>query len=139
MLEAGRDSSVDRAAFRESSMKVGYVVLYVNDAEACRSFWIEQIGMVEKQRSEADGFTIAQVGFADQPFAFELVPLGMMKDNPDNLDLATPSICFHVDDLEATHAALVGRGVQATDVSEHQGTRSFAFPDPEGRWFAVTQ
>jgi lactoylglutathione lyase len=120
-------------------MRVGYVVLYVDDADACRRFWIEQVGMVEKRRTEVGGFTIAQVGFADQTFAFELVPLELMKDNPDGLDLATPSIAFHVDDLEATRATLVGRGVQASDIGEHQGTRSFAFSDPEGRWFAVTQ
>jgi lactoylglutathione lyase len=120
-------------------MKVGYVVLYVNDADTCRRFWVGQIGMVEKRRTEAGSFTIAQVGFADQSFAFELVPLEMMKDNPDGLDLATPSIAFRVDDLESTHDALVGRGVQATDVGEHHGARSFAFSDPEGRWFAVTQ
>jgi lactoylglutathione lyase len=123
----------------ESRMKVGYVVLYVNDAEACRRFWVDQIGMVEKRRTEAGEFTLVQVGFADQPFAFELVPLELMKDNPDGLDLATPSIAFHVDDLEATHADLVERGVQATDVGEHEGTPSFAFSDPEGRWFAVTR
>ena len=120
-------------------MKVGWVVLYVNDTEACRRFWVEQIGMVEKRRSEAGTFAISQVGFADQPFAFELVPLELMQDNPDGLDLATPSIAFSVDDLEATHAALVRRGVQATDVGEHEGTPSFAFADPEGHWFAVTQ
>ena len=120
-------------------MKVGYVVLYVNDTEACRRFWVEQIGMVEKGRSDANGFTIAEVGFADQPFAFELVPLALMKDNPDNLDLAMPSIAFRVDDLEAAHATLVGRGVQASDVGEHGGKPSFAFADPEGHWFAVTQ
>ena len=120
-------------------MKVGYVVLYVNDADACRRFWIEQIGMVEKRRTAAGAFTIVQVGFADQEFAFELVPLELMKDNPDGLDLGTPSIAFCVDDLEATHAALVGRGVQASDVGEHEGTPSFAFSDPEGRWFAVTR
>src|SRR6185436_9629852 len=119
-------------------MQVGYVVLYVNDAEACRRFWVEQVGMVEKRRDEIGVFTIAQVGFADQSFAFELVPLEMMKDNPDGLDLATPSIGFQVDDLEAARATLVGRGIQATDVGEHQGTRNFAFSDPEGRWFAVT-
>ena len=73
-------------------MQVGYVVLYVNDVETCRRFWTEQIHMVEKRRSEAGEFTIVQVGFADQPFAFELVPLELMKDNPDGLDLATPSI-----------------------------------------------
>jgi lactoylglutathione lyase len=120
-------------------MKVGYVVLYVNDTEACRTFWTEQIGMVDKRRSEAGGFPIVQVGFADQPFAFELVPLELMRDNPDNLDLGTPSIAFHVDDLQATHADLAGRGVQVTDIGHHEGQASFAFSDPEGRWFAVTQ
>ena len=119
-------------------MKVGYVVLYVNDAEACRRFWVEHVGMVDKKRVEVGAFTIARVGFADQPFAFELVPLAMMKDNPDGLDLATPSIAFNVDDLDAARAELVGRGVQATEVGDHQGTASFAFSDPEGRWFAVT-
>ena len=120
-------------------MKVGYVVLYVDDAEACRRFWVEQVGMVEKRSDQAGGFTITQVGFADQPFAFELVPLALMKDNPDGLDLATPSIAFHVDDLDAARETLVGRGVQATEVGDHQGTRSFAFSDPEERWFAVTE
>jgi lactoylglutathione lyase len=120
-------------------MKVGYVVTYVTDAEACRRFWLEQIGMIEKRRAEVGSFTIAQVGFADQPFSFELVPLEMVKDNPDDLDLATPSICFHADDLESTRAVLVGRGVHATEVGEHLGMRGFAFSDPEGRWFAVTQ
>ena len=119
-------------------MKVGYVVLYVKDTETCRRFWVEQVGMVEKRRDEVGGFTIAQVGFADQSFAFELVPLEMMLDNPDGLDLAAPSIAFNVDDLDAAHAELVGRGVQATEVGEHHGMRNFAFSDPEGRWFAVT-
>ena len=120
-------------------MKVGYVVLYVKDAEACRRFWIDQVGMVEKARVNAGPFVIARVGFADQPFAFELVPLDMMKDNPDGLDLATPSICFHVDDLHGKRADLVARGVQATEVGEVQGRGNFAFSDPEGRWFAATQ
>ncbi|HEX5014611.1 MAG TPA: VOC family protein [Candidatus Limnocylindrales bacterium] len=120
-------------------MKVGYVVLYVTDVGVCRDFWTDRIGMVEKRRYDANGFTIIQVGFADQDFAFELVPLALMKDNPDNLDLATPSIAFRVDDLQATHADLVGHGVQATDVGEHDGTPTFAFADPEGHWFAVTQ
>ena len=77
-------------------MEVGYVVLYVDDAEACRDFWVGPIGMVEKRRYAADGFTIVQVGFADQSFALELVPLALMKDNPDGLDLATPSMAFRV-------------------------------------------
>ena len=119
-------------------MKVEYVVLYVHDADASRAFWIEKIGMVEKRRYPAGSSTIVRVGFADQPFAFELVPLDLMKDNPDQLDLATPSIAFSVDNLETTRAALIGRGVVASEVGEHSGTPGFAFSDPEGHWFAVT-
>ena len=120
-------------------MRVRYVVLYVDDAEACLRFWTEKVGMVEKSRTQAGPFTIAKVGFPDQQFAFELVPLALMKDNPNNLDLATPSIAFHVDDLDATRAALVANGVPATEIGEHSGVASFAFPDNENRWFAVTQ
>ena len=71
-------------------LRVRYVVLYVTDAEVCRRFWVEQVGMVEKDRKEFGGFSIVQVGFADQPFAFELVPLALMADNPDGLDPAHP-------------------------------------------------
>jgi lactoylglutathione lyase len=119
-------------------LRVRYVVLYVTDADACRRFWIDQVGMVEKDRKEVDGFSIVQVGFSDQPFAFELVPLALMADNPYGLDLATPSIALHADDLEAVRAQLVANGVESMEIGEHSGVRSFAFSDPEGRWFAVT-
>ena len=119
-------------------MRVRYVVLYVNDAEACRRFWVEQVGMIEKDRKVAGDYSIVQVGFADQPFAFELVPLAMMADNPYGLDLATPSIALQAENLDDVRAQLVERGVTAMEIGEHSGVRSFAFSDPEGRWFAVT-
>lgn len=118
-------------------MRFGYVVLYVDDAPACERFWIDQVGMVEKGRKEAGAFSIVQVGFADQDVALELVPRELMKDNPDGLDLATPSIAFRVADLEGTRAALVARGVQAMEPGEHSGVMAFPFSDNEGRWFAV--
>lgn len=120
-------------------MRVGYVVLYVTDSEACKSFWTEKVGMVEKGRQQAGEFSVIEVGFADQPFSLELVPLAMMADNPDGLDLATPSMAFRVDDLVATHAKMVAAGVQAMEPGEHSGQQAFAFSDNEGRWFAVTQ
>lgn len=119
-------------------MRLGYVVLYVQDAEKCLTFWTEQVGMVHKKRSEAGDHAIYQVGFAGQDASLELVPMALMKDNPDGLDLATPSMCFHAPDLHALRAQLVERGVQATEVGEHFGQQNFAFCDPEGKWFAVT-
>ena len=102
-------------------MKVGYVVLYVTDEVSCLQFWTEQVGMVEKDRKEFGDFSVVQVGFADQEFAFELVPLAMMADNPYDLDLATPSLALQVDDLEAARAHLVDRGVTAMEIGEHGG------------------
>lgn len=120
-------------------MRVGYVVLYVKDVEVCKAFWTEKLGMVEKGRKQAGPFEIVQVGFESQPFSFELVPLDLMKDNPDGLDLATPSIAFHDADLAAKRDELIAAGVQASEIADHGGSNAFAFSDNEGRWFAVTE
>jgi catechol 2,3-dioxygenase-like lactoylglutathione lyase family enzyme len=120
------------------AMRVRYVVLYVTDVEVCRRFWVEQLGMVEKSRTEVGELSVVQVGFADQEFAFELVPLALMADNPDGLDLATPSIALHVDDLEAARAQLLEHGVPVSEIADHGGVRSFGFSDPEDHWFAIT-
>ena len=119
-------------------MRIRYVVLYVNDPDVCRRFWIEQVGMIEKDRKVAGEYAVTQVGFADQDFAFELVPLALMADNPFGLDLATPSIAMQVSDLEAARTQLIDNGVEVAEIGDHGGVQSFAFSDPEGRWFAVT-
>jgi len=119
-------------------MKISYVVLYVKDPDACLQFWTEKVGMVKKSEIQAGDFSIVKVGFENQDFSFELVPLELMKDNPDELDLATPSIAFHVEDLEKTNSRLLANGVEVSPIGEHSGMQSFAFSDNEGRWFAVT-
>ena len=118
-------------------MKVGFVVIYVGDTDMCARFWTDTFGMVERQRFAVGSLAVVEVGFADQEFSLQLVPLEMMRENPDNLDLATPSIAFRVADLDAARAQLISRGVLATEITSDRGPRSFAFPDPEGRWFAV--
>lgn len=100
---------------------------------------LKKSGWLKKGRKSAGDFAIVQVGFADQPFSFELVPLALMADNPHGLDLATPSIAFNVDDLATTREKLVAAGIPATEVGNQGGVESFAFPDNEGRWFAVTR
>jgi lactoylglutathione lyase len=120
-------------------MQIGYVVLYVTNPEACLDFWTTKVGMVEKGSKQAGEFSIVKVGFADQSFSFELVPLALMQNNPDGLDLATPSIAFNVADLAATRDKLEAAGVQVSPLGDHGGIQSFAFSDNEGRWFAVTK
>ena len=118
-------------------MKVGYVVLYVINPDESLQFWTEKIGMTEKGRKEAGPYSIVKVGFTDQEFAFELVPLELMKNNPDNLDLAVPSIAFYVPNLEQTRHDLHQQKVLVSEIVDRGGTLSFAFSDNENRWFAV--
>ena len=120
-------------------MRVGYVVLYVTDVEACREFWISKVGMKLQETTEVPGNKIYRVGFSDQNFSFELVPLDLMKENPHGLDLATPSICFYDDNPTKWRESLIANGVTATDVTDRMGKQNFAFSDNEDRWFAVLE
>jgi catechol 2,3-dioxygenase-like lactoylglutathione lyase family enzyme len=120
-------------------MKLGYVVLYVNDPVSSLEFWTHKIGMQEKEKKQAGPFSIVKVGFSNQDFSFELVPLELMKNNPDNLDLTTPSIAFYVSNLSDTREAFINKGVQVSEIMDRGGTSSFAFADNENRWFAVLE
>ena len=44
---------------------------------------------------------------------------------------------FVVDDLDAARSTMVAKRIEVSEIGDHGGTRSFAFSDPEGRWFAV--
>jgi lactoylglutathione lyase len=120
-------------------MRVGYVVLYVTDVEACRDFWINKVGMELQETTQIPGNAIYRVGFSNQQFSFELVPLALMKDNPHNLDLATPSICFYDVNPTDWREKLLANGVTATEITDRNGKQNFAFSDNEERWFAVLE
>jgi hypothetical protein len=120
-------------------MKIGYVVLYVKNPEASRAFWINTIGMIEKEKNQVGSFTIVKVGFAEQDFSFELVPLDLMNENPNELDLAAPSIAFYVPNLDEMRSHLISREVQVSEIAEHSGVKSFGFSDNEARWFAIIE
>ena len=120
-------------------MKVGYVVLYVNDVQSSLQFWIDKCGMVEKGKKEAGPFTIPRVGFPDQDFSFELVPLALMENNPAGLNLGAPSIALYVSTLNDTRTHFQSQQVTCSEIADHGGIQSFAFSDNENRWFAVLE
>lgn len=119
-------------------MRLGYVVLYVNDVESCSDFWTHKVGMEIQSTAAVNDFQVVRVGFQGRETSIELVPLELMKDNPDGLDLATPSMCFYVQDIESEHQRLQRNGVQVSEISVFFDQSNFAFSDNENRWFAVS-
>lgn len=120
-------------------MRLGYVVLYVENAEESVEFWTTQIGMTVRGSIELGEFSIKSVAHGQADVALQLVPLSMMKDNPDDLDLASPSICFYVNNLDSERQRLIANGVNVSEIMQHSGQFTFGFSDNEGRWFAVMQ
>ena len=120
-------------------MRVGYVVLYVNNSEASRDFWINKVGMELQETTEIPGNSIYRVGFSTQQFSFELVPLALMQENPHGLNLGTPSICFYDANPTVLREKLAAQGITVTEVSDRNGKQNFAFSDNEDRWFAVLE
>lgn len=119
-------------------MKLGYVVLYVESTDKSVEFWTTQIGMSVQSVLELGEHSVVSLSQSPVDVALQLVPLEMMKDNPDNLDLATPSICFYVNNLDAERERLIANGVEVSEIMQH-GVATFGFSDNESRWFAVMQ
>ena len=120
-------------------MRVGYVVLYVTDPDACLDFWTKKVGMELQETTQVPGSAIYRVGFSTQPFSFELVPLSLMKENPHGLNLGTPSICFYHENPTDWREKLLANGVTTTEITDRNGKQNFAFSDNEDRWFAVLE
>lgn len=120
-------------------MRVGYVVLYVTDEKACLDFWTNKVGMELQETTQLPNNAIYRVGFTSQPFSFELVPLEIMKENPHELNLGTPSICFYVENAAAERDRLIAAGITSTELMDRNGKQNFAFSDNENRWFAVLE
>ena len=120
-------------------MRVGYVVLYVTDSNACLDFWTKKVGMELQETTPVPDAAIYKVGFTNQSFAFELVPLSLMQENPHGLNLGTPSICFYDENPTVWRETLKANGVTTTEISDRNGKQNFAFSDNEDRWFAVLE
>lgn len=120
-------------------MDLGYVVLYMNDTEAAKNFWVEKVGFELKKEVNAGELNVYTVGAKDAITNIELVPLALMENNPMDINTGTPSMAFYTADLKAEHARLTENGVNATEIMEHQGMTVFTFFDEENQAFAMLQ
>lgn len=118
-------------------MKLGHVVLYVEESKNDSLFWQQHFAFEVVNIHEVGEFQVYDMKVKDQDVHIQLVPKKMMEDNPYQLDLATPSILFYEQDFEGLYHRLKENGVQVSEMMEMAGVPNFAFFDPNGNPFAV--
>lgn len=118
-------------------MKLGHVVLYVEDSKKDSLFWQQHFAFEVVSVHDMGEFQIYDMKVKDQDVRIQLVPKKMMEDNPYQLDLATPSILFYEQDFEELYYRLKENGVKVSEMMEMAGVPNFAFFDLNGFAFAV--
>ena len=134
-------------------MKISTAQLWVHDQDQALAFYTEKLGMelrADVTVPELGDFRWLTVGPAGQP---DVSIVLMAIPGPPVMDEATAekvrelmgkgfagTVFLTTDDLEATHAELVGRGVEFTEEPHEQpyGLDS-AFRDPSGNSMRLAQ
>ena len=107
-----------------------WIGVVVEDLDAQRGFWADLLGLPEDHA----GDDFASFKMPDGRW-FELL---QRSDDPE-YDRRRFQVGFQVDDIEAAHAELVRRGVEAiTPIYEGEEPWAY-FRDPEGNVFEIKQ
>jgi len=116
-------------------MKLAQAMVFVHDAPKMQAFY-ESLGLRVVDGDAPSGF----VRLAD-PAGGAVLALHATKaigpGGPPRVDTPT-KLCFHVDDIDREHAALIARGVTMRDIHRWEGIAFCDGIDPEGNIFQIT-
>jgi catechol 2,3-dioxygenase-like lactoylglutathione lyase family enzyme len=121
-------------------MKLEVVPIPVTDIDAAKAFYTEKVGFnLDHDIRPTDTMRVVQMtppGSACSVVLGEGLPLGAPG--------SVKGVQLVVDDIDATHEALAGRGVAIGDVQQlgpegSPGSRFCFFEDPDGNGWAVQE
>jgi hypothetical protein len=119
--------------------KVGQIMLYVNNQDACRDFWTEKAGFEvvnEVNMGEMRWIEIAPKGAATTIILHNKEAVAKM--NP-GMNLGTPSLMFFTDSFDSLYSDLKNKNVKVGDIVNLPSGRVFNFADDEENYFAVME
>jgi lactoylglutathione lyase len=119
--------------------KVGQIMLYVNNQDACRDFWTEKAGFEvvnEVNMGEMRWIEVAPKGAATTIILHSKEAVAKM--NP-GMNLGTPSLMFFTDSFDSLYSDLKNKSVKVGDVVNLPAGRVFNFADDEDNYFAVME
>src|SRR5918995_4989424 len=115
--------------------KLELVAVPVTDVDRAKRFYTEQAGFnADQDNKVSDELRFVQL---TPPGSACSIALGTgVSDAPPG---SVEGLQLVVDDIEAAHAELAGRGVDVSDVQDFPWGRFVFFADPDGNKWAVQQ
>jgi len=111
------------------------VVVPVSDVDRAKAFYSERCGFnVDVDHSVGDSFRVVQL---TPPGSACSISIG--KGITDAAPGSVRGLQVVVEDADAAHAELAGRGVEVGEVQEFPWGRFVFFADPDGNGWAVQQ
>src|SRR3954471_9801351 len=115
--------------------KLELIAVPVSDVDRAKSFYVEKAGFnADHDHKVSDEIRFVQVTPPGSACSIAFGK-GVSESEPASLQ----GLQVVVDDVEAAHADLAGRGVEVSDVQDFPWGRFVFFSDPDGNGWAVQQ
>jgi len=115
--------------------KLELIAVPVSDVDRAKSFYVDQAGFhADHDHKVSDELRFVQITPPGSACSIAFGK-GVSESEPGSLQ----GLQVVVDDIEAAHADLSGRGVEVSDVQDFPWGRFVFFSDPDGNGWAVQQ
>lgn len=122
------------------NQQVGKIMLYVEDQEKFKEFWVEKIGfnVVEDQTQDSIRW-IEITPTQEAQTHFVLHHKNVIAELESELTLATPSLLLFTPDLEKLYTEFKQKGITVGELVSTPTGRGFNFSDLEEQYFSVVE
>jgi catechol 2,3-dioxygenase-like lactoylglutathione lyase family enzyme len=115
--------------------KLELVAVPVSDVDRAKAFYVDKVGFNADQDNQVnDDLRFVQLTPPGSACSIA-IGKGLTQAAPGSIE----GLQVVVDDIEAAHADLNGRGVETTEVQDFPWGRFVFFSDPDGNGWAVQQ
>ena len=120
--------------------QVGKIMLYVEDQEKTKEFWVEKVGfsVVEDQTQDIIRW-IEITPTQDAQTHFVLHNKTIIAELEPELILGTPSLLFFTQNIEELYTEFKEKGITVGELVSTPTGRGFNFADYEEQYFAVVE
>ena len=115
--------------------KIELVAIPVTDVDRAKAFYTEQAGF----NADHDHTVSEEIRFVQLTPPGSACSIALGKGVTDAEPGSVKGMQIVVDDIEAAHSELAGRGVQVSDVQDFPWGRFVFFQDPDGNGWAIQQ